>query len=59
MYMVLDSQEQNPLFRAPVGDKLHNVLDIGAGHGDWSIDVGDRFPGGELMSYMELKSPVG
>lgn len=43
VYLVLDCQEKNPLFRSPVGDNAQNILDLGTGQGDWAIDVADRF----------------
>ncbi len=48
VFRVLDSQEKNPLFRSPIGDKAQNVLDIGTGDGSWVIDVADNFPDCEL-----------
>ena len=47
VYMVLDQAAPSPLFRAPVGDNLQNILDIGTGHGPWAREVADRFPGGK------------
>ncbi|KAJ5984330.1 hypothetical protein N7481_006429 [Penicillium waksmanii] len=45
--LILDSERENPLFRAPCGDDkeapLH-ILDIGTGMGTWVIDVADMFP---------------
>ncbi|OAL31019.1 hypothetical protein AYO20_08440 [Fonsecaea nubica] len=36
LYLVLDSNQPNPLFRSPVKEPLH-VLDIGTGPGTWAI----------------------
>lgn len=37
-----ESQEDNPLFQAPIEPK--NVLDIGTGKGSWAVDVADMYP---------------
>lgn len=35
-HLILESQQMNPLFRAPIKeDKLHHVLDLGTGDGAW------------------------
>ncbi len=44
VFRVLDSQEENPLFRSPLNDKVQNILDIGTGDGSWPINVADNFP---------------
>lgn len=41
--LIMDSDHDNPLFRAPVKDPKH-ILDIGTGLGNWAIDVADMFP---------------
>lgn len=46
MHAILDSGSENPLFRAPVSDKIQNILDIGTGNGRWAIEAADNFPGG-------------
>lgn len=33
VYLVLDSKEENPLFRSPIGEKAQHILDIGTGNG--------------------------
>ncbi len=43
-FRVLDCQEENQLFRSPIGDDAQNVLDIGTGDASWAIDVADNFP---------------
>ncbi len=44
MYLVLDGQKENPLFRSPLSDSATNVLDLGTGGGEFAIDVADRYP---------------
>lgn len=47
LYSVLDSQEPNHLFHAPV-ENLRQVLDLGTGQGSWAIDVADKFPSAQV-----------
>lgn len=35
VYLVLDSQEENPFFRSPICSNPQNILDLGTGQGDW------------------------
>ena len=49
VYQVLDCQQENPFFRAPVGENVQNILDIGTGDGAWAIDVADRYPGAKVI----------
>ncbi|KAI1839103.1 hypothetical protein DTO006G1_757 [Penicillium roqueforti] len=42
--LVLDSERENPLFRAPIEKDPKHILDIGTGKGNWAIDVADMFP---------------
>ncbi|KAJ5774771.1 hypothetical protein N7457_009667 [Penicillium paradoxum] len=42
--LVMESDQDNPLFRAPIGDNPKNILDLGTGKGNWAIDVADMFP---------------
>ena len=44
VYWILDSQEPNQLFRAPIGESPTNIIDIGTGKGTWAIEVADMFP---------------
>jgi ubiquinone/menaquinone biosynthesis C-methylase UbiE len=37
--LVLDSERENPLFRAPVGKNPEHILDIGTGKGNWAVYV--------------------
>jgi len=50
--LILDSERENPLFRAPCGDdkeaRLH-ILDIGTGMGTWAMYVRPQ--------YSPIKSP--
>ena len=34
-YQVLDSKQENRFFRAPIGEKAQNILDLGTGNGAW------------------------
>lgn len=42
--LVLDSQEENPLFRSPIPDSAQHILDIGTGDGSWAVEVADQRP---------------
>ena len=42
--MILESQQKNPLFLAPISETAQNILDIGTGSGVWAVDVADRLP---------------
>ena len=42
--LVLDSQEENPYFRSPIGPNPQNILDIGSGKAHWAVEVADRYP---------------
>lgn len=50
-FLILESQQKNPLFRSPIDEsKVQNILDLGTGDGAWAIDVADRLPHGETSS---------
>ncbi|KAJ6051382.1 uncharacterized protein N7446_006014 [Penicillium canescens] len=42
--LILESDEENPLFKAPIRYKEAQILDIGTGQGNWAIDVADFLP---------------
>ncbi|KAJ5832524.1 hypothetical protein N7474_000835 [Penicillium riverlandense] len=60
--LVLDSDQDNPLFRAPIGhdreETLH-ILDIGTGMGTWAIDVADMLPNSIVRGVDLYPPPVG
>lgn len=35
LFLILDSQRANPLFRSPISSKAQNIIDLGTGQGDW------------------------
>lgn len=35
--MIMDADRDNPLFRAPVGEKAKHILDLGTGSGNWAM----------------------
>ncbi|CEJ58759.1 hypothetical protein PMG11_07405 [Penicillium brasilianum] len=37
LFLVLDHNQPNPLFRAPIGDSPKHILDIGTGKGSWAM----------------------
>ncbi|KAJ5691958.1 hypothetical protein N7462_001381 [Penicillium macrosclerotiorum] len=43
LFLVLDQDQENPLFRSPIGDSPKHILDIGTGQGSWAIDVADSY----------------
>ena len=44
IYLILDSQQKNVLFRAPLGHEPRNVLDVGCGSAEWAIQMADHYP---------------
>jgi ubiquinone/menaquinone biosynthesis C-methylase UbiE len=37
MALILDSDNENPLFLAPIHNKNAQILDIGTGQGNWAM----------------------
>jgi trans-aconitate methyltransferase len=37
------------LYRAPIGDNIQNVLDVGCGTGIWSIEFADEHPSARVL----------
>lgn len=55
--LILDSEAENPLFQAPVGNDDEaelQILDIGTGKGTWAIEVADMFPNSSLSPVTEI-----
>ncbi|OQE00175.1 hypothetical protein PENVUL_c057G01710 [Penicillium vulpinum] len=55
--LVMDSDQENPLFRAPVKNPKH-ILDLGTGLGNWAIDVADMFPTASVRGVDLYPPPV-
>ena len=43
-YMIIDSQQKNPLFRSPMPDTAKHILDIDAGNGTCPVETADKYP---------------
>ncbi|OQE00705.1 hypothetical protein PENVUL_c047G01343 [Penicillium vulpinum] len=56
--LVLESERENPLFRAPIGKNAKHILDIGTGKGDWAIDVADMLPSATIRGVDLFPPPV-
>lgn len=50
LFLILDCQRENPLFRSRLSENAQNVLDLGTGQGDWAIAVADKFPNREFAT---------
>lgn len=59
VHLVLDANEENPFFRAPIGPNPKHIIDIGAGQGEWSIDVAERFPSAQVLGIDLFPPPQG
>lgn len=44
VYRILDSEQENPLFRSPISKTAQNILDVGTGSGVWAVEVADLLP---------------
>lgn len=53
LFLILDSQRENSLFRSRLAKNAQNVIDLGTGNGEWALAVADKFPNREysLMGY--------
>ncbi|KAJ5376796.1 hypothetical protein N7509_013682 [Penicillium cosmopolitanum] len=58
VFLVLDHYQDNPLFRAPIGDLPKHILDIGTGQGSWAIDVADMYPSATVRGVDLFPPPV-
>ncbi|CAL5870647.1 uncharacterized protein PFLUO_LOCUS4887 [Penicillium psychrofluorescens] len=58
VFLVLDYNQPNPLFRAPIGDSPKHILDIGTGQGSWAIDVADAYPSATVRGVDIFPPPV-
>ncbi|KAK0757271.1 hypothetical protein N5P37_009990 [Trichoderma harzianum] len=46
--MMLEATD-GKLFYAPIGDHPQKIIDLGTGTGLWAIEMGDRYPGAEVL----------
>lgn len=56
VYLLLDSQQENPLFRSPIADTAQNILDVGTGSGIWAKEVADEYPS-TVVTGFDLSPP--
>ncbi|OGE55745.1 hypothetical protein PENARI_c004G10368 [Penicillium arizonense] len=56
--LILESDEENPLFKAPIRYKEAQILDIGTGQGNWAIDVADFLPQSTVRGVDLFPPPV-
>ena len=43
--LVMESGQDNTLFRSPLSPQAQRILDIGTGDGSWAVAVADMMPG--------------
>ncbi|KAF3011295.1 hypothetical protein E8E15_002626 [Penicillium rubens] len=58
VFLVLDHDQPNSLFRAPIGNSPKNIMDIGTGQGSWAIDVADLYPSATVRGVDIFPPPV-
>ncbi|KAJ5215143.1 hypothetical protein N7468_010822 [Penicillium chermesinum] len=58
LFLILDHNEPNPLFRAPIGEQPKQILDIGTGKGSWAVDVADLYPNATVRGVDIFPPPV-
>ncbi|KAF9869852.1 hypothetical protein CkaCkLH20_12651 [Colletotrichum karsti] len=46
--MVLELSD-GKLFHAPIGNNPQKIIDLGTGTGIWALEVGDKYPGAEVI----------
>lgn len=51
---ILDYQRSNILFRSPISSKAQHIIDLGTGHGDWALDVADKYPSSKDAMFCAL-----
>lgn len=51
MYRILESNQPNPFFRAPISNSAQHIIDIKTSKGDWAVDVADRNPSSPSSPY--------
>jgi len=49
MHFMLKKVIDDKLFLAPIPDSVHRVLDCGTGTGIWAIEMGEQYPGAEVL----------
>ena len=42
--LTLEGHVENPYFKSPIGNNPRNILDVGTGNADWTIEVADMYP---------------
>ncbi|KAJ5692353.1 hypothetical protein N7462_001776 [Penicillium macrosclerotiorum] len=56
--LIMESDTDNPFFRAPLGPSPTHILDIGTGRGTWAIDVADLYPNTTVRGVDLFPPPV-